>query len=118
VSRARALPWLLVGGAALAAACAPAPEPRTPSVDRPPVVLLDAPERVGVGETFEVVAVDSFDVDGEIVEAIMRFGDGSPPQLFLRADHAYDEPGLYAIEVFVADDSGLRASARQRVVVE
>lgn len=97
-------------------ACAD-PAPERPTVDQPPVAVLAVPARAQVGEAVTVDGQASVDVDGEIAEAVLVFGDGSEPAFNLRADHAWAAPGLYTVELFVKDAQGLRGRARVRVEV-
>jgi hypothetical protein len=111
----RAVPCLLV--VALAASCAQ-PEPATPTVDQPPVALLELPATAAVDESVDIDGTGSFDVDGELEEAVLVFGDGSEPAFNLQAAHAWRAPGSYVVELFVKDEAGSRGRARARIVVE
>lgn len=100
------------------ASCVAEPSaPRSPTVNQPPVPRLLAPTQARVGELVEVDGRDSFDLDGDVVEAVIRFGDGSPPQSSLLESYRYAEPGVYLVELYLADDERARSRARARIVI-
>lgn len=101
----------------LASACVEQP-PVAPTVDQPPVAVLSLPATAAVDESVDVDGSNSFDVDGELEEAVLVFGDGSEPAFNLQASHAWRAPGSYVVELFVKDEAGSRGRARARIVVE
>jgi len=103
----------------LVCACGPVDdgEVKVATVNQPPIAVVLAPSEARVGEEVSIDARESTDVDGEIVSVVVLFGDGSDAQTNLRAAHTYAAPGLYTIDVYVADDAGARGRARHRIVV-
>ncbi len=71
------------------------------------------------GATVQFDGSRSEDPDGEIVSYTWNFGDGLSAE-GARVEHVYDRPGIYTVELTVADDTG-HASAQDfsqiRVVV-
>jgi hypothetical protein len=110
--------WSALVGAFALAGCEGPAEPLAPEVNQPPVPVLVLPDVIRAGEPFEADGRESFDVDGEVLEAVLRFGDGSDPELFLVSTHTFSEPGRYVVELYIADDEGARARARRVVLVQ
>lgn len=104
----------------IACACGPVDEGeiQVATVNQPPIAAMVAPADARVGEEVSIDARESTDVDGEITSVVVQFGDGSDAQTNLRAAHTYAAPGLYTIDVYVADDLGARGRARHRIVID
>lgn len=107
--------WLAVLFLPVAVACAP--DARTPTVNQPPVAVLDAPDTARVGERVLIDANRSVDLDGTVDEAFIVFGDGTDPQAIFIAEHVFEQPGAFLLELYIHDDAGATARARRRIVV-
>jgi hypothetical protein len=109
----------------VAAACdAPATE-RPVEANQEPMAVLVLPEVVVAGVPVEISAEASVDLDGALVSAQLSFGDGSARVEVdltaggaLRFTHAWQEPGLFDVELAVTDEEGLVGRARLRLPVE
>ena len=104
------LPWL-----GLLAGCAA--EPRTPTLNQPPIPVLAAPASARVGEAVTLDGEASLDLDGIVADVFILPGDGTPPVNQIRAEHAFSQPGLYLVELLLQDDDGATSRARHRIVV-
>lgn len=102
----------LLVGAALGA-CTPAP--RAPTVNQPPLPVLTVPVSAQVGERVLVDGEASQDPGGAVSDAHLLFGDGSDPATGLSAEHAFQAPGLYLVELYIVDNEGASARARARI---
>lgn len=102
--------------ASLAAGCTF--EARVPAVNQPPLAVLEAPDAAAAGERVLIDANASSDVDGTVDEAFLLFGDGTDPAVAFIAEHVFDEPGLYLLELYIHDDAGATSRARRRILVE
>ncbi len=58
------------------------------------------------GENITVSSVSSSDPDGEIIEVLWNFGDGSPDSTERIATHSYANKGNYTIVLTVMDNDG------------
>lgn len=70
-----------------------------------------------VGEDVVFDASASKDPDGQIVEYLWDFGDGSPEESGPLVIHAYDTAGRYTIRLTVTDDGGLSNSLEKPIQV-
>jgi PKD repeat protein len=70
-----------------------------------------------VGDEVVFDASASKDPDGQIVEYLWDFGDGSPAESGPTVIHAYGSPGQYTVKLTVTDDQGLSASAEKTLTV-
>ena len=98
-----------------AAACAPAP--RAPTLNQPPLPVLTVPATARVGERVLVDGEASQDPGGAVSDAHLLFGDGSDPESGLSAEHEWNAPGLYLVELYIVDDAGAPARARARIQI-
>ncbi len=98
-------------------ACACAPPLRTPTVNQPPLPVLTVPASARVGEAVLVDGEASQDPGGALSDAHVLFGDGSEPVAGLSAEHAWQAPGLFLVELYVIDDAGASARARARIEI-
>ncbi|OGQ26848.1 MAG: hypothetical protein A2138_13670 [Deltaproteobacteria bacterium RBG_16_71_12] len=114
--RARLLATLgaLVAGVALLACT---PPPRAPTVNQPPLPVLTVPASAQVGERVLVDGEASQDPGGAVSDAHLLFGDGSDPTTGLSAEHAWQAPGLYLVELYLIDNEGASARARTRIQI-
>lgn len=104
-------------GLLLAALSACTPAPRSPSVNQPPLPVLALPESARVGESVLVDGDGSQDPGGAVSDAHLLFGDGSDPAAGLSAEHTWEAPGLYLVELYIIDDAGAPARARARIQI-
>lgn len=113
-----------VGGGMIAVgvlvACGPSPVDEAPALlevtaNQEPVAVLELPATAAAGEVVAVSGRASFDVDGEVVSASLRF-DGEEVAGF-EADHVFTAPGLHTVELWVEDDQGRSGRGRARIVV-
>jgi outer membrane protein assembly factor BamB/chitodextrinase len=88
-------------------------------VNSPPVALFSASRRnAAVKEPVAFNASASFDADGNVTSYTWSFGDGSPPAAGgASASHSFQRPGVYVVELAVADDLGATAVSVQAVAV-
>jgi hypothetical protein len=116
-SRIRPALALALLGALLVGACAP--EPVRPSVNQPPLAVLDVPDEAAVGEEVFVDGNASTDLDpgGIVSDVFLLFGDGSDPVVDFTAEHTWTEPGQFLVELYIHDDDGAGARARRRIRV-
>lgn len=110
----RGLVAMLACGAC-AGACAP--PPRAPTVNQPPLPVLQVPSVARVGEPVFVDGEASQDPGGALSDGHLLFGDGSDPTAGLSSEHAWLAPGLYLVELYVIDDAGASARARTRIEI-
>ncbi len=108
--------WPLVAAGALVAgvalhACTP------PPVNQPPLPVLTVPASARVGERVLVDGEESQDPGGAVSDAHLLFGDGTDPTTGLSAEHAWQEPGLYLVELYLIDNEGASARARTRIQI-
>ncbi len=80
-------------------------------VNAPPVPVAGDDRSVAVGEVIEFDGSLSNDLDGEIIEYVWDFGDGTKAA-GERATYAYAAPGTYQVRLSVTDDSGTRSRGR------
>lgn len=102
-------------GALTLGACAPAP--RAPTVNQPPLPVLVLPSAARVGERVLVDGEGSQDPGGAVSDAHLLFGDGSDPQAGLSAEHSWQQPGLFLVELYIIDNGGAPARARARIQI-
>ncbi len=76
--------------------------------NRLPKALISQISEQSVGETVILSGADSFDLDGQIVTYIWKFGDGSEPVRTNKSHigHIWSTSGTYTIELMVEDDLG------------
>jgi hypothetical protein len=111
-----AAPLAALALASSLAACG-APAARRPSVNQPPLPVLEAPDEARVGERVFVSGDASSDLEGIVSEVFLLFGDGSPPLADFSAEHVYAAPGAYLLELYVMDNDGASARARRRILI-
>jgi PKD repeat protein len=75
------------------------------TVNARPVADFYPVPRVAPGQTVSFDGSPSADWDGEIRQAVWDFGDGTPLQEGLTAQHQFTAPGRYAVTLTVQDDS-------------
>ncbi|MBI1944252.1 MAG: PKD domain-containing protein [Deltaproteobacteria bacterium] len=102
-------------GATLPCACTPAP--RAPTVNQPPLPVLAVPSSARVGEPVLIDGEASHDPGGAVSDAHLLFGDGGDPATGLSAEHTWQAPGLYLVELYVVDNEGAAARARARIQI-
>ena len=107
----------LATSSALVVLGACAPPSRTPTVNQPPLPVLTIPAAARVGGAVFVDGEASQDPGGAVSDAHLLFGDGSDPAGGLSAEHAWQEPGLFLVELYVVDDAGASARARTRIQI-
>jgi PKD repeat protein len=89
-----------------------------PGGNQPPQAQFSfSPITPKVGEDIVFDASASKDPDGQIVEYLWDFGDGSPAESGPTVIHAYGSPGQYTVKLTVTDDQGLSASAEKTLTV-
>jgi X-Pro dipeptidyl-peptidase len=82
----------------------------------PRAVVEVGSRSVAAGESLTVDGGESSDPDGWIASYEWAFGDGTTAT-GETASHAYDDPGEYAVELTVEDDTGRSATATTTVTV-
>ncbi|MCL6642293.1 MAG: PKD domain-containing protein [Candidatus Bipolaricaulota bacterium] len=70
-----------------------------------------------VGDEVVFDASGSKDPDGQIVEYLWDFGDGSPTESGPTVIHVYSSPGQYTVKLTVTDDQGLSNSSEKTLTV-
>ena len=89
-----------------------------PSGNQPPQAQFSfSPITPKVGDEVVFDASASKDPDGQIVEYLWDFGDGSPAESGPTVIHVYNSPGQYTVKLTVTDDQGLSASAEKPITV-
>jgi PKD repeat protein len=89
-----------------------------PGGNHPPQAQFSfSPITPKVGEDIVFDASASKDPDGQIVEYLWDFGDGSPAESGSTVIHAYGSPGQYTVKLTVTDDQGLSASLEKPIHV-
>jgi PKD repeat protein len=89
-----------------------------PGGNQPPQAQFSfSPITPKVGEDIVFDASASKDPDGQIVEYLWDFGDGSPTESGPTVIHVYGSPGQYTVKLTVTDDQGLSASAEKTLTV-
>lgn len=73
-------------------------------VNSQPVARINPLEPHAPGQIVQFDGSKSYDIDGEIVEAIWDFGDGSPIQKGFKVTHAYSHAGQYPVVLTVKDN--------------
>ena len=81
-------------------------------VNSPPVADAGEDQRASVGELITFDGSKSFDRDGNIIEFIWDFGDGTK-QKGINATHSYEKPGRYWVTLTIKDDSGSTTNISQ-----
>ena len=86
-------------------------------INNPPVANFSfTPLEPSVGQT--VIFTDlSFDSDGNILNWVWEFGDGSTSTL-QNPTHQYNSSGSYSVTLFVADDMGANDTVSRLVLVD
>ena len=75
------------------------------TVNAPPIADFYPIKRVAPGQIIQFDGTCSRDPDGEIRHAWWEFGDNTPVQTGLSAEHSFKDPGRYAVTLTVQDDS-------------
>ncbi|GAK53856.1 PKD domain protein [Candidatus Moduliflexus flocculans] len=88
------------------------------TVNAPPVADFYPIPRVAPGQVVKFDGSWSHDPDGAISRAVWDFGDDTPPQEGVTAEHAFAAPGRYSVTLSVEDNSSASAhtAAKTRVV--
>jgi peptide/nickel transport system substrate-binding protein len=85
-------------------------KPAPPPINQPPVAIAAGSKLlVNVGEAITFNSEGSHDPDGQIVNYLWDFGDGSQAQ-GATVTHSYALPGRYIVVLTVFDDGGLNAT--------
>lgn len=71
----------------------------------PPISIPNGPYSGNVSEIIQFDGTKSYDPDGEIVEYVWNFGDGSTGY-GVNPTHSYSKPGVYEVRLTVKDDKG------------
>ncbi len=104
---------LALGIAVLVVGCFP-----KPSGPQPPQALFSFnPITPKVGDDVVFDASESKDPDGQIIEYLWDFGDGSPTESGPIVLHAYESAGQYTVKLTVTDDQGLSNSSEKSITV-
>jgi len=76
--------------------------------NRPPTAMIQSIKPVQTSEQARLSAVESADIDGEVIYYIWNFGDGSDDLWTNESvvEHTWTKPGTYTIELTVQDDDG------------
>lgn len=86
--------------------------------NRPPEAIFTASPSAGEAPLDVLLdASASFDLDGEIVSYLWRFGDGETASDRVTA-HTYVDAGAYTVELEVLDDEGARGTRTATILVE
>ncbi len=88
-------------------------------VNLPPEAAIDSASGTTPNTPITFSAAASRDPDGQIIEYLWDFGDGSSAK-GVGVSHAYSRPGLYRVNLRVRDDSGspcAQATAEKRIWV-
>jgi PKD repeat protein len=88
-----------------------------PSVNEPPVAVIEGPSHGLVGETLAFRGSGSSDSDGNIVKYEWDFGDGATDNK-VKVAHVYTQAGSYQVTLTVTDNGGLSDSATLAVQIE
>jgi hypothetical protein len=97
--------------------CVPAPAPLT--VNHAPVARLVVPQLWPLSQPVTADGSLSSDVDGDSLTFSVDWGDGTPSAKDDNgiAEHTYQAPGTYAVELTVEDPDGVPARASADVVI-
>jgi PKD repeat protein len=76
------------------------------TVNAPPAARFLPVGRIAPGQAVALDGGPSHDPDGEIRRVTWDFGDGTPQAQGLAVEHAFEQPGRYAVTLMVEDDSG------------
>ena len=82
----------------------------------PQAAFTFSPQRPVVGQAVDFDASPSQDPDGEIVQWLWNFGDGTAGE-GQTASHIYEHAGSYLIRLTVIDDRGAQDMAEEELVV-
>lgn len=78
------------------------------TVNRLPVAQISGPRKVSAGEPNRFSGIESTDPDGKITRFEWDFGDGTT-YTGSEAEHKFNKPGIFQVQLKVLDDSGLDA---------
>lgn len=112
---ARASVVFLVIGLALLGGCLPGQKPSAPQPPQAQFSFTPITPKVGDEVVFDASA--SKDPDGQIIEYLWDFGDGSPSESGPAVIHVYDAVGKYTVKLTVTDSQGLSNSLEKSVQV-
>lgn len=101
-------------GLVLLAGCLPG---QKPGPQPPHAAFSVTPITPTVGTEVVFDASESQDPNGQIVEYLWDFGDGSPSESGPVVIHVYDTVGQYTVKLTVTDDEGLSGSAEKTITV-
>jgi C1A family cysteine protease len=87
------------------------------SFDWLPVAVINSSFYGNIGENIQFSANNSFDVEGDIVEYIWDFGDGSNGT-GASVVHAFEENGIYNVNLTVIDEKGKQNTETKAVFVD
>jgi PKD repeat protein len=85
-------------------------------INAPPIAQAKSVRKAAVGEDIEFDGRSSKDPDGEIVEYLWDFGDGTQAR-GASVVYAYNRPGRYPVTLTVRDNSNLLSSTRSDAFV-
>ncbi len=111
----RTLTGVLMVGAVFLAGCFHTPKPGEPQA--PQASFSFSPITPTVGDEIVFDASDSKDPDGQIIEYLWDFGDGSPSESGPTVIHVYSAVGTYTVKLTVTDDQGLASSLEKSIEV-
>ncbi len=81
-----------------------------------PIVKI-MPENPSIKDLVEFNASESYDLDGNIVNYLWDFGDGSTAS-GQKVTHTYSSPGTYTVTLTVTDNDGLTSSISKQITVK
>jgi PKD repeat protein len=90
----------------------------TETISIPPAAILTKSEETTIpGIIIIFDGSESYDYDGSIVNYLWDFGDGTTAS-GVSVEHAYDEPGTYAITLTVTDNDDLVSSTTSEIIIQ
>lgn len=87
------------------------------SYDWSPVAIINSSFYGNTNEDIHFSAINSFDVEGDIVEYSWDFGDGSK-DTGINVMHAYENKGIYNVTLTVTDETGKQSTEKNAVFVD
>ncbi len=106
---------LFIVGVVFLGGCFHAPRAGEPQPPQAQFSLSPITPKVGDEVVFDASA--SKDADGQIIEYLWDFGDGSPEESGQTVIHVYSAVGRYTVTLTVTDDQGLSNSVEKAVSV-
>lgn len=95
--------------------CAVSHITRSVEINTPPVADAGVNQKLCLGESVTLNGARSFDPDGEIVEYLWDFGDGTTGTGEI-VEHTYAESGIYNAKLTVKDNSSSRCNTATETV--